>query len=112
VADQGINVLAYCSYSDHTGARVQMVADDTAKAKRALEQAGYDCRVNSVVLVGAKDTVGAAAHIGAHLGMAGVDILYSYASSAGDGRFVAVFKTANDDKAIQALENCPIAHST
>lgn len=109
VANHGINVLAYCTYSDGDDLIVLLITDNAFAAKEALQAAGFSCKANSVVLVGASDEVGAAARIGMHLGMAGIEILYSYASSSGGDQFVAVFKTTNDERAIQALEVCPQA---
>src|SRR5258708_17271921 len=93
VAKHGVNILAYCTYSDGNDLIVLLITDNALAAKEALQTAGFSCKANSVVLVGASDEVGAAARIGMHLGMAGVEILYSYASSSGCDQFVAVFKT-------------------
>ena len=111
VASRGINVLAYCSYSDREDAIILLVTEDALSAKLALEAAGFKCKANSVVVVGAPDQVGAAAQLGAHLGWAGIDILYSYASSAGSEQFFAVFKTMNDEQAIRVLEASPLARA-
>jgi hypothetical protein len=111
VANHGVNVLAYCTYSDGTELIVLLITDNALAAKEALQGAGFACKANSVVLVGASDEVGAAARIGMHLGMAGIEILYSYASSAGGEHFVAVFKTTDDERAIQTLEVCPQARA-
>ncbi len=104
VAARDVNVLAYCTYSDCDELVILLVTDNALAAKAALQATGFSCRANSVVLVGATDEVGAAARIGAHLGMAGVEILYSYASSSGGHQFCAVFKTTNDEQAIATLE--------
>ena len=104
VASAGVNILAYCSYSERQETVVLLVADNPLDAKRALVAAGFSCKANSVVLVGAPDQVGGAAFLGARLGYAGIDILYSYASSSGSNQFFAVFKTGDDQKAIHVLE--------
>jgi hypothetical protein len=111
VAGRGVNVFAYCTYSDRDELVVLLVTDNTLLAKDALQAAGFPCKANSVVVVGATDKVGAAARIGAHLGMAGIEILYSYASSSGGDQFCAVFKTTDDEHAIAALEACPQARA-
>lgn len=111
VANHGVNVLAYCTYSDGDDLIVLLITDNALAAKEALQTAAFSCKANSVVLVGASDEVGAAARIGMHLGMAGIEILYSYASSSGGDQFVVVFKTTNDERAIQALEVCPQARA-
>ncbi len=104
VAEQNINVLAYCSYSDRDQFVMLLVVEDSLRAKAALQKAGFECKANPVVLVSDADQVGAAAQLGAHLGGAGINILYSYASSAGRGDFFAVFKTMDDDAAIRVIQ--------
>jgi hypothetical protein len=104
VAREKVNVLAYCSYSDRSETVVLLVTDNALLAKRSLEAAGFSCRANSVVVVGATNQVGGAALLGARLGHAGIDILYSYASSASGSQFCAVFKTSDDQRAIGVLD--------
>jgi hypothetical protein len=111
VSARQVNVLAYCTYSDRDELVVLLVTDNALAAKDALQAAGYPCKANSVVLVGASDEVGAAARLGAHLGWAGIEILYSYASSSGRDQFCAVFKTTDDERAIITLEACPQARA-
>jgi hypothetical protein len=105
VAEAKVDVLAYCSYSDRIETIVLLVTDNALLAKRALEAAGYSCRANSVVVVGATDRVGGAALLGARLGYAGIEILYSYASTSGGAQFCAVFKTSDDQRAITVLDS-------
>jgi hypothetical protein len=104
IAQARVNVLAYCSYSDRDQFVILLVTEDPHRAKTALQQAGFDCRANAIVLVSDTDRIGAAAQLGAHLGSAGISILYSYASSGGSDRFFAVFKTMDDEAAIRVLE--------
>ena len=103
LAEQSINVLAYCAYTERRESVVLLVTDNSFQAKEVLTVAGYRCRANSVVLVGAADRVGSAAAVGARLGLAGVNILYSYASSAVADHFYAVFKSNDDQRALTVL---------
>jgi hypothetical protein len=111
IAAQHVNVLAYCTYSDSDELVVLLVTDNALSARQSLQTAGFSCKANAVVLVGATDEVGSAARIGAHLGWAGIEILYSYASSSGADQFCAVFKTNDDERAIATLEACPQARA-
>ena len=106
-----MNVLAYCSYSTREESVVLLVTEDAIKTREALEAACFNCKANTVVLVGSSDQVGAAAQLGVLLGHAGVNILYSYASSSGQHEFFAVFKTMDDERAIQILEQSPLARA-
>jgi hypothetical protein len=103
ISGVGINVLAYCAYSEREQGTVLLVTNDLARTRRTLESNGYACKANPVVLVTEADHVGAVAALGACLGAAGINILYSYASSSGADEFYAVFKTDNDDEAIRLL---------
>ena len=103
VAHAQVNILAYCTYSDRNEIVLLLVTDDAAAAKDAIKAAGFDCRANAVVVVGAKDQVGAVAQLGTRLGATGIGILYSYASSTGGDQFFAVFKTMDDEAAIRVL---------
>jgi len=103
LAAAGIGVLAYNSYIDWDGCIVLLVTDDPPKAKRVLQAAGHKCTANSVIMVGSPGRVGAAARFGAQLGQAGIQVLYSYASMSGGNRLSAIFKTADDERALRAL---------
>jgi hypothetical protein len=109
LAARGLNVLAYCTYTERDDLVILLVTDNALNAKDALQSAGLSCKANSVVLVGAAHELGSAAIIGVHLGLSGVEILYSYASWLGGNESIAVFKTTDDERAIQALESCPQA---
>jgi len=108
ISETGTNILAFCAYSDRDEGVVLLVAADPDRTQQALRVAGYDCRRNPVVVVRAADRVGAAAAIGHHLGNAGINILCSYASSTG-ANFYAVFKTDNDDLAVEILRALELA---
>jgi hypothetical protein len=107
-----IHVLASCCYSDRDDSVVLLVPSDPVQAQLALEQAGFSCKANSVLLIRAPDRGGIALcmfQIGGQLREAGVEILYSYASKTDDGEVYAVFKTADDDDAMRALEPSIVA---
>jgi hypothetical protein len=99
----GVTVLAYCAYCERQAGIVLLVTDNVQQAKDALGAAGYKCRANPVVLVESTEQIGGAALVGARLGYAGIDILYSYASAGGGEEFYAVFKTNDDTRALQLL---------
>ena len=113
LAQHSIHVLAYCAYCDRQEAVVLLVTDNPFQAKEVLTTSGYNCRANSVLLVGTTDHVGSAAAVGTRLGFAGVNILYSYSSSAGADQFYAVFKTNDDSRALTILDesNHSVAHA-
>jgi hypothetical protein len=101
----GVQVRALCSYAEGEKLMVLVVADDAQKAKQALACAGFECKVNPVILVGMENRVGAMARLGGHLKSAGVEILYSYASYMDDAEMIAVFKTRDDARALAVLQS-------
>lgn len=111
LAARSLNVLAYCTYTERDDLVILLVTDNALVAKDALQNGGFSCKANSVVLVGAAHELGSTAIIGAHLGLSGVEILYSYSSQLSGDQSIAVFKTTDDERAIQALEICPQARA-
>ena len=108
---RGLNILAFCTYTERDDLVILLITDNPLMAKDALQSAGFSCKANSVVVVGAPGELGSTASMGAHLGLAGVEILYSYTSRSGEDQSVAVFKTTDDERAIQILEFCPQARA-
>ena len=103
VTEQGTSVRALCSYNDCDQTVMLLVAQDPPRAKQALEDAGFDCWANPVVVVGLENRIGAIDQLGLHLRDAGINILRSYASYAKHEGAFAVFKTQDDERAIEVL---------
>lgn len=105
ILEWGIHVRGLCSYTDRGRLMVRVVTDNAKQAKQALARAGFESKANPVVVAELKNRVGAVAQLGAHLGNARIDILYSYASYMDDAEVVAVFKTHNDARAVEVLQS-------
>jgi hypothetical protein len=103
VTEQGTSVRALCSYNDCDQTVMLLVAEDPPRAKQALEDAGFDCWANPVVVVGLENRIGAIDQLGLRLHDAGINILRSYASYAKHEEAFAVFKTQDDERAIEVL---------
>ena len=103
LADRGIRVQNRCSMSDTHGATVLMVTDQEPAARRVLDEAGLKYRAEPVVVVETAGPAGIASQLGQWLMMAGVGIIYSYGSRAGDDRYLSVFKTVDDRQAMAVL---------
>jgi hypothetical protein len=112
VTERGANVRALCSYNDRDRTMVLLVAEDPPRAKQALEDAGFDCRANPVVVVGLENRIGAIDQLGLHLHEAGINVVRSYASYARDEEAYAVFKTRDDARAIKVLQAGLMARAT
>ena len=100
----GIEVLAMRSYCGPDGVVLLLVTTNSRKASQVLEAAGFRCKSNPVILVGPLRRSGLAALIWTELAVLGIDVLYSYTSRIGAGHQYLVFKTADDNRALQALE--------
>jgi len=103
ISDAGVSVSAFCAYVQEDKGVFLLVTEDNAKAESVLQAAGYETRSDEVVCVQVESKVGTGAGIGTKLGDAGVDIQYTYATSAEGGESIAIFKTADNDKAVEAL---------
>ena len=104
VTEQGANVRALCSYNDRDRMVMLLVTEDPSRAKQALEDAGFDCTANPVVVVGLENRIGAIDRLGLHLQDAGINVLRSYASYGNPQEVCAVFKTQDDARAVKVLQ--------
>ncbi len=106
VSKSGVNLLAFCGYA--TGpesGEVLMVPDHDGKARRALEEAGHEVEINTVLAVPATPGRGSGARIASKLSSYGINVEHAYASAAPDGRSTAVFRVKDGDleEALKAL---------
>ena len=99
-----IEVLAMRSYCGPDGVVLLLITTNAPKAADILEAAGFRCKSTPVILAGPLHQSGLAALIGTELALLGIDVLYSYTSRIGAGHQYLVFKTADDNRALQALE--------
>lgn len=104
LANAGINLRAYCVFSEGDQGHFQLITSDNKKAEAALRALRYKIKVTKVITVEVTDRIGVGAEIGALLSGAVIDIKYSYGSSAGAGRTLLVFKTSNNKKALKTLQ--------
>lgn len=100
-----VEVLATRSYCDRDGVVLLLVTTNPRKASLVLESAGFRCTSNPVLLAGPLQRCAVATMVGAELAVLGIDVLYSYASHTEDGRKCLVFKTSEDERAMQVLED-------
>lgn len=104
LANAGINLKAYCVFSEKDEGHFRLITSDNKKAEKVLRALRYKIKVTSVITVEVTDRIGVGAEIGALLGGAVIDINYSYGSSVGAGRTLLVFKTSNNKKTLKTLQ--------
>lgn len=103
IAEAGVNISAFCAYVQDDKGIFLLMTDDNAKAGGVLEDAGYETSSDEVVSVQVESQVGTGAEIGTKLGEAGIDIRYCYATTGESGESVAIFQTADNDRAVEVL---------
>lgn len=105
-SQSGANVIAFCGYERSMGgSEILIVPDNPDKAKRALEKAGYSVLANPVLAVTGAAGRGMGARLAEKLAKANINILYSYASSSGNGESTAIFRVQQPDQALKALKS-------
>lgn len=103
LANAGVNLRALCAYSEENEGYFLLLTSDNKKAKKSLETLKYKVNTNPVVTLLTSDRIGAAAEIGVLLGNAVIDIEYCYGSSAGVGEVLLIFRTSDNNKAVETL---------
>lgn len=103
LANARINLRALCAYSEEDKGHFLLITSANKKAEKALKSMGFEVMINDVITVQISDRIGAGAEIGALLGNAVVDIEYCYGTSSGVGRALLVFKTSDNQKALETL---------
>jgi len=98
-----IQVLTMRSYCNRDGVVLLLVTTNPVKTSYILKAAGFQCEASPVVLIGPINRSGWAAPVGIALTKAGIEVFYSYTSHKEPGRHYLVFKTSNDERAIQIL---------
>lgn len=102
LADHGINIEGVAGYAANNEAKIMIVADDTLRAKEALEKAGYKkIKENDVVVVDLLNKPGALKAITAKIAADNIDIRYTYGTACPSGcpaRLIVA--TTNNEKAL------------
>ncbi|MCJ7612365.1 MAG: ACT domain-containing protein [Candidatus Aminicenantes bacterium] len=103
LANAGVNLKAISVRSEGNKGHFLLLTADNAKAAKALKALGYKVSPHKVITAEIGDRIGAGAEIGALLGNAAVSIEYCFGSSVGSGNALLVFKTSDNNKAIDTL---------
>ena len=97
-----INVEAICAYGMGDDGVFMIVTDNNAKAKRVISQMGAEVAAEEVIAVEMANKAGQLRHVAKQISDAGVDIQYIYGSPV-KGKMTVIVKTADDKKALKAL---------
>lgn len=103
LADHGINIEGVAGYAaENNQAKIMIVAEDTLRAKEALQKAGYtNMKENEVVVVELENKPGALKSITAKMADAKIDIRYIYGTACPSGCPARIIlATNNNEKAV------------
>jgi len=103
LADHGINIEGVAGYAaENNQAKIMIVAEDTLRAKEALQKAGYtNMKENEVVVVDLENKPGALKAIAAKMADAKIDIRYTYGTACPSGCPARIIlATNNNEKAL------------
>jgi hypothetical protein len=103
VSEAKVNIEAICTYEMGDKGFFMVVTDNNAKAKKVLAKIGANVEVEDVLVVAVPNKVGQLQNLAKRIAEAGVDIYYAYGSPGAVKTTCLVFKTANDDKALKAI---------
>jgi len=103
IAAEKVNLEAICAYEMEDQGWFMLIADNTAKAKRAISKLTKEVQADDVFYVEVPNRPGQLEAVSRKISDAGIDIEYIYGSPGKGRAAVLVFKTANDRKALRAL---------
>ena len=103
VANANVNITAVCAYGMGKKAYFMLLTENNAKAKKTLGASGAKIEEEDVVTVELPNKVGELHKVAKKIADAGVDISYMYGAAGAGKSSICIFKTANDNKAIKAI---------
>jgi hypothetical protein len=103
VAEAKVNISAICAYGMGKKAYFMVLTESSAKVKKVLGSLKTKVEEEDVVTVELPNKVGELGKVAKKIADAGVDILYLYGTAGAGKTSVCVLKTANDNKAIKAI---------
>ena len=100
LADHGINIEGVAGYAAaNNEAKIMLVAEDTLRAKEALQKAGYkNIKENEVVVVELENKPGALKSITAKMADAKIDIRYTYGTACPSGCPARIILATNSNE--------------
>ena len=97
-----INIEAICAYEMSEQGFFMLMTDNHIKTKKILSHMGAEVSVDDIISVELPNKIGELQKVAKRISDAGIDISYIYGSPA-KGKMTLIVKTANDKKALKAL---------
>lgn len=106
LADHGVNIEGVAGYAQGNDAKIMIVAEDTLRAKEALEKGGYKgIKENEVLIIDLENKPGALKVVTAKLAKDGIDIRYTYGTACPSGCPARlIIATSANEKALVSLK--------
>lgn len=107
LADRGINVEGVAGYAVNGEAKLMFLADDTLRAKEALQGGGYkSIKEHDVIVIDLENKPGALKGMTAKLAADNIDIAYAYGTvCSGSCPAKLVISTSDNEKAAVILKS-------
>ena len=100
-----VNIEAMCAFGEKDEGTFLIYTHDQVKAKKVIEDAGYEVELEEVVVAILANRVGAAEEMTNKIAKTYVNVNYCY-GSAGDGKHTLfIISTENNKKALRALKH-------
>ena len=103
VASANVNITAVCAYGMGKKAYFMLLTENNAKAKKALGSLKAKVEEEDVVTVELPNKIGEIQNIAKKIAEADIDIIYIYGTASTGKSSICVLKTANDNKAMRAI---------
>jgi hypothetical protein len=97
-----INIEAICAYEMSEQGFFMLMTDNHIKTKKILSHMGAEVSVEDIISVELPNKIGELQKVAKKISDAGIDISYIYGSPV-KGKMTLIVKTANDKKALKAL---------
>jgi len=105
LSNSRVNIEAMCAYGVGEEGTFYLYTFDQDKAKKAIEEAGFEVELHDVLVVMIANRVGAAEGMTNRVAKTRVNVDYCY-GSAGDGKHTLfIMSTTNNDKALKSIRN-------
>ncbi len=99
----GINLKAISAYGMEGEAEFMMVTDNNDKAKDVLAKLGAEVKEEAVIAVEMPDRPGELQKVAKKIAEAGININYMYGTAGSGESVVCIFRTADEEKTIEAV---------
>jgi hypothetical protein len=97
-----INIEAICAYEMSEQGFFMLMTDNHIKTKKILSHLGAEVSMEDIISVELPNKIGELQKVAKKISDAGIDISYIYGSPV-KGKMTLIVKTANDKKALKAL---------